>query len=373
MGKSDVAVMLDGLCGTGKQTEALCLAAVSKDGMALEYVENQTEEICLAAVRQNGKALQFVEAQTEAVCLAALWQNPQVLEIVKCPTREMELVAVCQEGWQLYNIDNPSLEVCRVAIHQDPFALGQLGDQLPELCLRAVKLNGMAIRNVRKQTPEVCLAAVRQDGRALRFVKEQTPKICSVAVQQNGIVLRYVKEQTPEISRLAVNQCYKAVKYVQDHVLRARLMQEFKIAPEDLEEKNTMKLVKVRGGFNSCYSIQMLCVRAKACAWDDIWERLVEAIFEIPLVVRFVGTGIGYRFDGIAPWEAAPQDVGGLFHEVVSFFEGMFHDWWYGNTEALNIKNLSGEEKAQTDFELGNLDELIQRLKESPFYLGKSK
>lgn len=271
----------------------------------------------------------------------------------------------------MYNIDNPSLEVCRVAIQQDPFAIGEVGEQLPELCLQAVRLDGMAIHNIRKQTPEVCLAAVKQNGKALRLVRDQTPEICCEAVKQNGVALRYVKNQTPEICRLAVYQCYKAVKYVQDPVLWGELMQEFKIAQEDLEGKGTAELVKVRGGFNSANSIQQLCGAAGAGAWDAVWERLVLNIFEAPLVVRVSGTGVGYRFDGIAPWEDIPQDGDRLFREVVAFFEEILQDWYCGDTVALNIENFSEEEKKQTERELGYLEGLIRYLKASPFYSGK--
>ena len=38
----------------------LCMAAVSQDGRALEYVKEQTPELCMAAVSQDGRALTFI-------------------------------------------------------------------------------------------------------------------------------------------------------------------------------------------------------------------------------------------------------------------------------------------------------------------------
>jgi hypothetical protein len=38
------------------QTEAICLAAVKKDGWALRYVKEQAEAICLTAVSNYGSA-----------------------------------------------------------------------------------------------------------------------------------------------------------------------------------------------------------------------------------------------------------------------------------------------------------------------------
>ena len=37
------------------------MAAVTQNGMALEYVEEQTPEICMAAVTQNGRAIKYVK------------------------------------------------------------------------------------------------------------------------------------------------------------------------------------------------------------------------------------------------------------------------------------------------------------------------
>jgi hypothetical protein len=67
------------------QTEALCMAAVQKNGWVLRYAKPQTEAMCLAAVQQYGCALQFVETQTEAICRAAVQQRPDAQCYVKIP------------------------------------------------------------------------------------------------------------------------------------------------------------------------------------------------------------------------------------------------------------------------------------------------
>lgn len=41
--------------------EDLCLAAVSRNGLVLEFIENQTPEICRAATLQNPEAKRFVK------------------------------------------------------------------------------------------------------------------------------------------------------------------------------------------------------------------------------------------------------------------------------------------------------------------------
>ena len=69
-----------------KMTEEICMAAVSQNGWALEYVPNElkTEEFCLAAVTQDGWSLYYVpkELKTEEICMAAVSQKFSALEYV---------------------------------------------------------------------------------------------------------------------------------------------------------------------------------------------------------------------------------------------------------------------------------------------------
>ena len=65
------------------RTIAICLAAVSNDGLALEFVENQTYQICMAAVRQNGMALRFVKNKTKEIIDVAIAQNPKASECIQ--------------------------------------------------------------------------------------------------------------------------------------------------------------------------------------------------------------------------------------------------------------------------------------------------
>ena len=104
------------------------LAAVKKDGWALQFVKEQTEEICLAAVEQYGWALKYVKEQTSEICLAAVQQN----------------------GW----------------------ALEHVKEQTPEICLAAVKQNSDALKYVKEQTIENYLADIEED-RILENVKEK--------------------------------------------------------------------------------------------------------------------------------------------------------------------------------------------------------
>jgi len=48
-------------------SEAVQMAAVKKNGYAIEYIKNPSEAVQLAAVKQNGYAIQFIKNPSEAV------------------------------------------------------------------------------------------------------------------------------------------------------------------------------------------------------------------------------------------------------------------------------------------------------------------
>ena len=98
------------------QTEALCLAAVKQNGMALRYVRDQTEEICMEAVKENGYALVYVGDQTEEMCMEAVKQNGVALQYVRDQTKKICMEAVRQNGWALAYVKSQTEIVCREAV-----------------------------------------------------------------------------------------------------------------------------------------------------------------------------------------------------------------------------------------------------------------
>ena len=71
-----------------QQSSAVCIAAVTSRGLALNFVINRTEEIILAAMRQNGAILVCVtkEEQTVDVCVAACEQYLDAFAFIKNDT-----------------------------------------------------------------------------------------------------------------------------------------------------------------------------------------------------------------------------------------------------------------------------------------------
>ncbi len=163
-----------------KQKNAL--AAVKKDGLALQYVETQTEEICLAAVKHHAYAIQYVKNQTEEMCLIAVKDNYYFLEDIK----------------------NQTDKICLAAVNNDSRALIYVKNQTDEICLAAVQKNGFSLLNVKDKTEEICLAAVKQNPWVLTIIEKQTPEMCLIAVKNNGLVLKYIKNPTKEIRQSAI-------------------------------------------------------------------------------------------------------------------------------------------------------------------------
>jgi hypothetical protein len=139
----------------------LCELAVSKEGLALQFVpkELRTERMCLAAVSKDGFALAKVPDEVK--------------------TEEMCLMAVSKNGRALYYVPDEM--------------------KTERMCLMAVSKDGTALQYVPKElrTEKVCLAAVSQYGKALQYVPKElrTEKMCLAAVRNYGPAIADVPEE----------------------------------------------------------------------------------------------------------------------------------------------------------------------------------
>ena len=63
------------------QTQAICLASVKQNGMALRYIQPQfqTPEVCMAAIHQNGWSYLFVKNLTDEMIVEAIYQDKSIL------------------------------------------------------------------------------------------------------------------------------------------------------------------------------------------------------------------------------------------------------------------------------------------------------
>lgn len=102
------------------QTDAICLAAVRQNGLALRYAYCQSEKIFLEAMRENGLALAYVsiESQTATICLEAIRQNALAFQFVYNQTVEIFLTALLQNFEVIKYAHSGLLKKCKEKIEK---------------------------------------------------------------------------------------------------------------------------------------------------------------------------------------------------------------------------------------------------------------
>lgn len=235
------------------RTEAVCLRAVSGDGILLHEVpeELRTERVCEAAVSSNYLALEYVpkHLKTDRLCgmalerdpLAIRFFNPEQLTPEVCnralaraddlrvlryiPFEDIHMKAL---GFYCTNYDktfdflqhmNPAHVTPRVA--REIFALEpELFYNLPdhakneEMCRRAVGHDGSYLQYVPEKwkTPELCMEAIRRSPYAIAHLPEsmKSPDLYMSLVRENPQNLKGVPREarTPEMSREAFERTY---------------------------------------------------------------------------------------------------------------------------------------------------------------------
>jgi len=111
------------------RTRDICLEAVKQNGSVLPIVpEKYKQDLSMAAVTRDGLALQYVKQQTPDLCMAAINQNARALRYVEDPTIDLCLAAVTKEGWVLGFVHNRlrTLEVCMAAVNQNNTVLDEV-------------------------------------------------------------------------------------------------------------------------------------------------------------------------------------------------------------------------------------------------------
>lgn len=168
--------------------ENLCVEAVCNAPMSIRHIDDrfQTERVCIEAVSRDGLSLQYVTKQNNTICAAALAQNKFASQYVHKYTRELKKLLNPD-----YFIQNTS----------------------SEYLLEMVKEEGTNIRFIADEyiTKELVMAAVRDDGMAIHYIDEdwQTPDVCYTAVTQCGLAIKYIGEErrTQLVKNAAVLQC----------------------------------------------------------------------------------------------------------------------------------------------------------------------
>ena len=205
--------------------------AVSNDGLALEFAtEFQADKkVVLLAVASNGNALQFAKVfQADPhVVFTAIDEHGSALNYASedlQESRDFILEAVSRNARVLmYSKFKADPGVVLAALN-DESALNYASEELQAnktFILEAVSRNGLALKNAENfmDDEEVVLVAVTQNAMALNYASEELKKSREFilrAVYRNGLVLMYSEIKDKEIVLAAVAQNRLAFEYADE-------------------------------------------------------------------------------------------------------------------------------------------------------------
>lgn len=100
-----------------KQDQLVCLTAINKNGLAIEFVKKQTPELCMAAVMQTGMALKVIRQPNDIIEMLAVMRDGWAIQFVRVQTEELCMAAVTKDWDAIVLIKNPSDAVIRESIN----------------------------------------------------------------------------------------------------------------------------------------------------------------------------------------------------------------------------------------------------------------
>ncbi|MCC0726678.1 hypothetical protein KGF51_09670 [Clostridioides sp. ZZV14-6045] len=145
------------------------LGRVKNYPYCLKKIKKQTYEMCMVAVEKWGLAIQFVA-----------WDD---LNLPKEKLNKLCLKAVKKDGYALKHLNWDELnsklskkqieKICIEAAKQNPWALKDVNEQTEKICIEAVKRNPWTLRDVKVQTDEICREAIKQDRFTIKDVNSK--------------------------------------------------------------------------------------------------------------------------------------------------------------------------------------------------------
>ncbi len=197
-------------------SEAIQMAAVKQDGMAIEYIDNPSEAVQMAAVQQNGYAIQYIKNPSEAVQMAAVKQYGNAIQYIDNPSEAVQMVAVKKNRNAIQFIDNPSEAVQMVAVKQNGRAIRYIKNPSEAIQIAAVKQYGNAIQFIDNPSEAIQIAAVKQDENAIQFIDNPSEAAQMAAVKQYGYAIQYIDNPSEAVQMVAVKQNGYAIRYIKN-------------------------------------------------------------------------------------------------------------------------------------------------------------
>lgn len=191
-----------------KRTPNLCLYAVKKAGISIQYMsdDEKTPFICAEAFKEDFTCIKFIpyDIQTREMCLKAVKSAGVLIRYVKDELqKDQEIIkaAVRQNPKAIIYIKEQPSELCIEIIKDiknDYNLFLHFCDPSYPVCLEAVKRNWRLLKSVKDKyhTDELHIEAIKQDKIVLTFIpkEHQSIKICTEAFNIYGAaILKYIK------------------------------------------------------------------------------------------------------------------------------------------------------------------------------------
>jgi hypothetical protein len=230
-----------------KQTENICLKAISINPGTLKYIEDQTKEMCIKAVKLNAETLKYVRYEF------------RILEVF--------LAAVQNDGMALrYVLDDFNCGHSLERDFDDPQAFKDKYDitieEYATLCSEAIKTNPDAFEFAHIQTEDMCKIAVKENFENLKFVKNKTEELCLLAVSINNRALDYICCD-PTVYACKYGYYYGSKGYGIFHVTYKILIEAVK---KDFKALQYLKFLKEEITHEQYYDIFNLGIKNNGCS-----------------------------------------------------------------------------------------------------------
>lgn len=136
-------------------------------------------------INREPNFLQEIKRQTNGLCLSALTKNHHAIKLVNHPTDKLIMDAVKLNSRCIKYVKNPSYDLCLRVVRTKGICIKYIPEE--------------------HKTHELCMMAVNNCPEAIKFIKEPWEDVCIVAVKNNPSLIKYIKNQTEKICIEAIN------------------------------------------------------------------------------------------------------------------------------------------------------------------------
>lgn len=181
-----------GLENISDATEAMQLAAVTTNGLALAYCHNPSDRVVMAAIEENGRAVEYIQHPSESILEFVIDKGWNYLEYIDSPSEAIVKRALAQSGWAIKYVKNPSEELQLLAVETNFDAIQYIENPTQQVQEMAIRHNYQALRYIKVPTFASECLAVREHEKAMRFISDVTMEKVLQLLTVNSLIIKYV-------------------------------------------------------------------------------------------------------------------------------------------------------------------------------------